>query len=245
MTVSQFQDWHNVIKTERDLFDREVKLLSIVSGKTVEYLEDLPLEDLRKLFRQMNKIDTKLNDKPKRIVSVKLKPFVAFCLPSEISDKLSTNQYTALKTYTATEEDTIKNMHKILALTYAPYRLFRKPKLSEYFNKIEERMKSAKMGDISGTVFLLSRIGEITRSFPALFNQGNGNDTEVQRRDDAWGRFSESWGWYNTLDWVVTNTPNVTEDEVGEWTAIRFLNRIQYLKQKHEVIEFERSKNIR
>jgi len=160
MTVSQFQDWHNVIKTERDLFDREVKLLSIVSGKTVEYLEDLPLEDLRKLFRQMNKIDTKLNDKPKRIVSVKLKPFVAFCLPSEISDKLSTNQYTALKTYTATEEDTIKNMHKILALTYAPYRLFRKPKLSEYFNKIEERMKSAKMGDISGTVFFYSLVSE-------------------------------------------------------------------------------------
>jgi hypothetical protein len=41
----------------------------------------------------------------------------------------------------------------------------------------------------------------------------------------------------------VDNTPGVNEDIVCSWSAIRFLNRVQYLKQKDEVIDFERSKN--
>jgi hypothetical protein len=38
---------------------------------------------------------------------------------------------------------------------------------------------------------------------------------------------------------VVNTTPNVTEDMVTDWPAIRFLNRVQFLKHKGEVEIFE------
>lgn len=43
--------------------------------------------------------------------------------------------------------------------------------------------------------------------------------------------------------WVVENTPQTSEDTVGEWSFVRFLNRLQYLTQKQEVLDFERTKN--
>jgi len=41
------------------------------------------------------------------------------------------------------------------------------------------------------------------------------------------------------IDQVVEETPNVNEDIVSDWTAIRFLNRVQYLKHKGEIQLFE------
>ena len=38
---------------------------------------------------------------------------------------------------------------------------------------------------------------------------------------------------------VVKATPNVTEDEVCDWLAVRFLNRVQFLKHQGEVEIFE------
>lgn len=76
-------------------------------------------------------------------------------------------------------------------------------------------------------------------SFRALFEDSTPDDTGEVKRDSPRSRFSADYGWYHTISWVVDNTPNITEDQLCEWTAIRFLNRVQYLKHKAELEQFE------
>lgn len=90
------------------------------------------------------------------------------------------------------------------------------------------------------------KIQEADKSYSSLWSEG-GETEEQGSTEDSYGDperdFREHWGWYATLDEVVSQTQGVNEDMVLEWTFIRFLNRIAYLKHKNFTIKQVSQKN--
>lgn len=168
LTVRQFQEFHLALK-ETDILDREIKLISICSGLTIEQVEALPRAELKKKILDLHKVLTsKPSEKVKRIILVKKKPYVAILAVENLDGLLSTSQWTAAKTY---QVDPIENLHLLLPLFYTPYKLFRKPKLAENQLKAAEDFKSAKIGDVFGGVFFYSKVW--TAFGPDLVNLSN------------------------------------------------------------------------
>jgi len=158
-TVGQFIDWHNIIKSESDLIEREYKLLSMLLGITQEECENIPQGKLLPLFLQMNQYkESDINQKVKQILIVNHRPYIAICDAKHLKELLSTSQYTAFKQYT--KEDSVQHMDKILALLYCPYRPFRKLKLTDKQHHLATIMRSAKIGDVFGAVFFYARLSE-------------------------------------------------------------------------------------
>lgn len=153
-TVEQFQLWHKTIAEEQDIIDREVKLASILTGKSIEYLESIPYSVLKEVIKKVNKVSlTEPSTEVKRFVRVGRKVYSAILDAKELHGLMSTSQFTAAKTYAA---NPIENMDKLLALYYAPYKLFGKPKLAENQVKLAEDFKKVKVGDVYGAVFFYS-----------------------------------------------------------------------------------------
>ena len=153
-TVEQFQQWHKVIKEESDIIDREVKLASILTGKSVEYLESVPYSVLKEVIKRVNKISlTEPSTKVVRFVKVGRKVYSAILNAQDLHGLMSTSQFTAAKTYAA---NPIENMHLLLPLYYAPYKLFGKQKLAENQIKLAEEFKKVKVGEVYGAVFFYS-----------------------------------------------------------------------------------------
>ena len=153
-TVEQFQQWHKVIKEESDIIDREVKLASILTGKSVEYLESVPYSVLKEVIKRVNKISlTEPSTKVVRFVKVGRKVYSAILNAQDLHGLMSTSQFTAAKTYAA---NPIENMHLLLPLYYAPYKLFGKQKLAENQLKLAEEFKKVKVGEVYGAVFFYS-----------------------------------------------------------------------------------------
>ena len=147
-TVEQFQQWHKVIKEESDIIDREVKLASILTGKSVEYLESVPYSVLKEVIKRVNKISlTEPSTKVVRFVKVGRKVYSAILNAQDLHGLMSTSQFTAAKTYAA---NPIENMHLLLPLYYAPYKLFGKQKLADNQLKLGEEFKKVKIGIVTG-----------------------------------------------------------------------------------------------
>lgn len=161
MTVGVFQEWHKIMTTEKDVLVREYKLLSLVTGKSVDELEAMKRGDIRKLFAEMGKMQRMpISGEVNQAIAIGWKPFVCFTDLSEFSNELTTNQGTALKEWTKTEQSTIENMHRCLAMLYVPYRPFKKKTLPSNIEKAAEIFKKAKIGQIYGTLFFYSRVSE-------------------------------------------------------------------------------------
>jgi hypothetical protein len=67
-----------------------------------------------------------------------------------------------------------------------------------------------------------------------LFSEGNSNNSGDTKGDDGRLRISdffERWGWEYSLGLVVKDT-NLTEDQIFEWSVIRYYNKLAYLKDK-------------
>ena len=154
MTVRQFMDWNRIMSEGDDVITREYKLLAALLGKELSQVEDMPIGELKPLFKKMKDISlSKPSDKPKRVIMVNKKPYIAIVNPKDLRELLSANQYTAFKQYT--KQDTISNMHRILALLYTPYKLFRKQKIAENTEALSKEFFTAKLGDVYGFVFFL------------------------------------------------------------------------------------------
>ena len=66
------------------------------------------------------------------------------------------------------------------------------------------------------------------------------NNKDSPRGTSAVDGFRTRYGWYFVAD-CITGGNVFYEDELMEWSAIRFLNRVKYLKDKNEAEAFERS----
>lgn len=153
-TVEQFQEWHKVISEEKDIIDREVKLASILTGKSVEYLESIPYSVLKEVIKKVNRVSlSQPNTEVRRFVRVGSKVYAAILDAKELHGLMSTSQFTAAKTYAA---NPIVNMHRLLALYYTQYQPFKKRKLTENQLKLSEDFKKVKIGDVYGAVFFYS-----------------------------------------------------------------------------------------
>lgn len=156
-TVEQFQEWHKVISEEKDIIDREVKLASILTGKSVEYLESIPYSVLKEVIKKVNRVNlSQPNTEVRRFVRVGTKVYAAILDAKELHGLMSTSQFTAAKTYAA---NPIENMHRLLALYYTQYQPFKKRKLTENQLKLSEDFKKVKIGDVYGAVFFTQFCG--------------------------------------------------------------------------------------
>jgi len=153
-TVEQFQEWHKVISQEDDILERELKLAAILTGKSVEYLESIPRNDLTRIFVKVNRIGNSIpSTKVNRYVMVGRSVYSAILDAKELHGLMSTSQFTAAKTYAA---NPIENMHMLLPLYYTKFKLFGKKNLEENQLKLSEEFKKVKIGDVYGAVFFYS-----------------------------------------------------------------------------------------
>lgn len=155
-TVSQFMAWHEILKQDIDPIDREYRLLSMLLGITQEQCEDIPLKQIDPMLRIINGFKFKKpSEKIKRVLKLNGKYYIPVIYAKHLRELMTASQYTAFKEYTKT--DAVEHMDKILALLYTPFKLFRKPKLSDKQMWLANEFKSAKIGDVYGFVFFLSK----------------------------------------------------------------------------------------
>lgn len=169
LTVQQFINCNKINNdTSLDALDKGIALLSEVTGKSIEYFTgDISNQWLKIYLSKVNQLFlTKPSEKPKRFIVVKGRVYKSIQLASELRDLMSANQFTTYSEYT--KEYPINNMNLILPLMYSPYRLFRKPKLSDNQSKHAEVFKHARIGDVSGTAFFFARL---YKSFTPVLDQ--------------------------------------------------------------------------
>ena len=161
MTVGMFQEWHKIMHTEKDLLEREYNLLSLVSGISRAKLDNMPRGKIKGLFSEMGKMQRQpMRGVVNEVISIGLRPYVAFTNMKDFSNELTTNQGTALKTWTGNEYDSIQNMHLCLAMLYVPYLPFKKKRIPDNIEKAARIFKKAKVGQVYGTLFFYSRLSE-------------------------------------------------------------------------------------
>lgn len=115
VTVRQFIDLQNINPDQDDL-ELQLAIISVLSGKSVDELSNIPIQELKSNFRvgfvfelpraELLPTNIKINGKHYRI--------------NYRIDKLKGGEYIDLKNYTKTNDVAIQNLHKILSLFIIP-----------------------------------------------------------------------------------------------------------------------------
>lgn len=150
ITISQFMRCVDIYNTPGiDLLDREILILSELTGKPEEYFTSMDIGELKKLFRKVPilSIDGLKDVRFNKQLLLNGWLYKAVYDPSEVNVAL----YRDLKTYIDKGID--KNLHKILACIYRP--VFRKYTSAEH-KKTSELMLKQKIGNVTGAVFFYS-----------------------------------------------------------------------------------------
>lgn len=157
ITVEQFQECYFVLGKNPGL-DSWILVLSILSGKSKDYFENIPIDKLKGHIKKLNfLLNPDLNTKVNKFVTIRGKVFKAVLFANE----LKTNQVADIKGFMVKEgqslnDTVVENAHKLLASIYVPltfkgfnYTPSKHSKVSNYFRK-------AKMGEVYGTLFFYS-----------------------------------------------------------------------------------------
>lgn len=161
LTVEQFQHWYKILHNNKlDSLEKQCWFYSIIKNIHILDAEKVPMREIIKVVKPV--FESKPSDNIKRFVMLGTKPYVALLNAQKIHDQLSANQFMAAQMYSRTEADAIENMHKLLALIYAPYK-FGKIKISKDQNLTAERFLKAKIGEVYGGVFFYSRVWEMSQ----------------------------------------------------------------------------------
>ena len=95
---------------------------------------------------------------------------------------------------------------------------------------------------------MLRSIGELESKYLGLFGGGGSDEDDQQRNRNRTERerFVDFWGWIHIIK-EVAQANRITEDHVHEWSVIRLLNELAYLKDKNkmEAEEIERQRRNR
>lgn len=113
ITIGQFQELQNIKQLTYDFeIEKEIAILSALSGQSTEQLEALPKSKLVDLSRKASFINEPMSEKltsyfrcGSRVFKVNLK-----------AESITAEQYILLNKYTATDESTIENLHYIIAI---------------------------------------------------------------------------------------------------------------------------------
>ena len=143
VTVKQFQEIAKVNDSKLDQLDKQIKIYSIVTGKSEDYILNLPLDKIKKLAQECQVIN---KGKAKYLyIGGTLYKFVG------LAETLTAGQYIDLKNFA---KDFTNNLHLMLAIVY-------KPVWGKYdHKKVSEDMLKADIGKVYGTLFFCSKVLE-------------------------------------------------------------------------------------
>lgn len=161
ITVKQYQDVYFLIQEKyKDDFqyaENWARVVSILANEPYDKVLELPRLELKNLIKRLNFIlrPEVLQERVKQYISVKGRVYKAITR----AEKLSTSQVFNIKGFQGLsknltiEENTVANMHDLLATVYLPlsWRGFKYD--SSKHKSIADKMLHAKMGDVYGTLF--------------------------------------------------------------------------------------------
>ena len=150
ITIEQFQFCYAILRKDNSVHGW-ILVLSYLTGKEVDYFEEMPVKDVLELAKKLQFIKDYqkgliIND----TIYIGSKKFKGL---TDIS-KGTFSQFTSIKTV-ASKGDVIENIHFILGSIYCEAHLF-----GNKYNQLEasESLKQAKAGDVLGLVFFYSKI---------------------------------------------------------------------------------------
>lgn len=160
LTVGQYQALYKIAKSEEDELEKSLQSVSIVTGKTIEEVEDMPLNEFNALNRQIvSSINAvKLNTRPVSFLKTNGRLY-------QINYKIGTlraGQNTELQHWLK-EKDWICNMDKILASVVVPVKRYLWVKLptrnrSEDHEKVAEDMQDVDFSEAFGSVVFFCKV---------------------------------------------------------------------------------------
>lgn len=122
MTIKQFQELFYIAQTKEVDFDKSIKLVGVVTGKTPEQVESLSMKRFNKICAGIKKhfeiFDKNLlKGKPKNIVLVKGR---LYQLHYKVDNEpINAGRYVEVVTFS---KDVVNNLHKIMASIATPVR---------------------------------------------------------------------------------------------------------------------------
>jgi hypothetical protein len=112
LTIGQFIQCKTISEFETDAISKSIKMLAVVSNKTFDEIESMPIEDLTKSLNEFSEIEKLTsNTKVKMKFRVKWRRFE--CIWQ--TQKLAANQYIDATSFCKDEKDIVNNIHNILA----------------------------------------------------------------------------------------------------------------------------------
>lgn len=159
LTVQQFQEVNRLIRTEKDILERHIKMVACLSGHPVDFIEKQDVSHIGNWARAIDKLlATELNKKITRFMVIGktvYKPILKV-------DTIKAGQLIALKHYEEKAKGTQVYLHEQLACVYAPLNWMgrRKPYDASKHNEISSDMLKAKVGDVYGTLFFYTNVFE-------------------------------------------------------------------------------------
>lgn len=83
----------------------------------------------------------------------------------------------------------------------------------------------------------MQRNSELTatyvRLFPKRSEETDEGGEEANKEIAVGNNFYQYWGWQIAID-TITKGDATKEDEVLNWNIVKFLNKLSYLKDKHD-----------
>lgn len=156
ITVNQFQECYFVLK--KPSLESWVTVISILSGLSQSEVESIPIKKLKKsIFQLQFLLDPKINTKVRRWLYLNGTIYKAVFNANE----LNTAQTIDIKEFMkpkgiSTEDAIVEGLHSLLACIYLPLTFGGFKYDGSRHSKIAEAFKSARIGDVYGTLFFYS-----------------------------------------------------------------------------------------
>jgi hypothetical protein len=159
LTIDKFQKLHSIATMEMDELDKASNLVQILLGKSVEYVEKMPLKKFARICDNLKrtfdlKVEDEMNRPPRQMIACGTK---VYHLNFDIKNPFNTGRYIEVLTFS--KDDPIMNMHNILASICTPmawsWRKFNYVKLPYDALKHEDYANDFKQADFRHGYFAM------------------------------------------------------------------------------------------
>ena len=161
ITVEQWQYSEAIINSDDTKLDKQIKIVSYFTGKTIEEVEEM---DAVKFYVTANKLDFLFDTLHAMPIVNKFSINGIDFIPTDSLQKMKVNQmvdYTEI--LKANNNSICQSLHMILPIVFCTKKGYEPDKHSEYV----ELFKKAKLGDVLGAVFFYTdywqRVEKITQ----------------------------------------------------------------------------------
>lgn len=225
ITVGQFQECYFVLG-KNPTIEHWCRVIAVLSGLTEAEVESMLIKKLKQKIIQINFLQhPNLNERVKRYIYLNGTVYRSVYQPNELTvsqiKQLKTNQAIDIKTFCSPPEkvsyqdNIVEQAHKLLASIYVPlsWRGFKYD--GSKHSKASEDFRSARMGDVYGTLFFYSRV------YNALMQSIQ--DCGVKAKEDMTPHMEEVYAW-------AIQEGILEDDGDGKLRLTKSLEEIQSLK---------------